>query len=158
MNPAESIPVPPPLRPLAQLVVKQGVGLGGLPLAQQAWALALVWAGLPEATHNEAGINQALKAQLAGPAAFLHTDHVELRRWLVDAGWLQRDGFGRAYQRVPATALPIAAQPIAQALQGLDTTAWTQALRKQQAARRAARRSAWDGRQPAGNGTPEAAA
>lgn len=145
------------LRPLAQLVVKQGVGLGGLPVAQQAWALAVVWAGLPDATHNEAGINQLLKAQLAGPAAFLHTDHVELRRWLVDAGWLQRDGFGRAYQRVATTSLPAASQPLAQALQGLDTAAWTQALRAQQAALRAARRSAWEGSVPLGGGTPGAA-
>ena len=32
----------------------------------------------------------------------LQTDHVELRRWLVDAGFVTRDGWGHAYARGPA--------------------------------------------------------
>jgi hypothetical protein len=32
----------------------------------------------------------------------VQTDHVELRRWLVDAGYLARDGWGYAYVRGPA--------------------------------------------------------
>jgi hypothetical protein len=31
----------------------------------------------------------------------VQTDHVELRRWLVDAGYLARDGWGYAYVRGP---------------------------------------------------------
>jgi hypothetical protein len=146
MKPAASAEVPPSLRPLAQLVIKQGVALGGLPPAQQAWALALVWAGLSGNTLDEPGINRALKAQLAGPAAFLRTDHVELRRWLVDAGWLQRDGYGRAYQRTRVDALPGTMQALAQVLCELDAPAWAQAQRQAQAAARAGRRAAWQDR------------
>lgn len=134
------------LSALGQLVVKQGVGLGGLPLAQQVMALGLVWVGLPAGTVNEAGINQVLKAQLAGPAAFLGTDHVELRRWLVDSGCLQRDGYGRAYRRVPVDALPAMFLPLAHRLQGIDASAWVEEQRATQTAVRAARRAAWQAR------------
>ena len=48
---------------------------------------------------DEPGVNVHLKQALQGAARCLDTDHVELRRWLCDAGWLQRDGWGRAYQR-----------------------------------------------------------
>jgi hypothetical protein len=44
-------------------------------------------------------VNRVLGAWLEGPGAMLRTDHVELRRWLVDAGFVSRDGFGRAYVR-----------------------------------------------------------
>lgn len=144
MNAAESPDATRELPLLALLVVKQGVGLGGLPPAQQARALCLVWAGLPSVSVNEAGINQVLKAQLAGPAAFLDTDHVELRRWLVDTGCLRRDGYGRAYQQVPIDALPASFQPLARALEGMDTRAWVEDHRATQAAARAARRAAWN--------------
>ncbi len=146
MNAAESPDATRELQLLARLVVKQGVGLGGLPPAQQACALGLVWAGLPSVAVNEAGINEVLKAQLAGPAAFLDTDHVELRRWLVDTGCLQRDGYGRAYQQVPIDALQVSFQPLARALEGVDTRAWVEDQRATLAAARAARRAAWDDR------------
>ena len=146
MKPVEPTETPPELRLLAQLVVKQGVSLGGLPAVQLAWALAFVWAGLPSGTHSEAGINRALQAQLAGPAAFMHTDHVELRRWLVDAGWLQRDGYGRAYQRVAPHELRADLQPLAHLLRGLETASWAQDRRAALAETRAARRAAWDQR------------
>lgn len=93
-------------------------------------------------------VYRALKAQLAGPAAFLDTDHVELRRCLVDMGWLQRDGFGRARQRVPLKNLPAGLQPLARPLTGLDTAAWTRGRRVALAQARAARRVAWEGRPP----------
>lgn len=146
MNAAESPDPSHELLHLAQLVVKQGVGLGGLPPAQQVRALGLVWVGLPSVATHEAGINQVLKAQLAGPAAFLDTDHVELRRWLVDCGCLQRDGYGRAYLQVPVEALPATFQPLARVLQGMDMPAWVEEQRSTQAATRAARRAAWEER------------
>lgn len=89
---------------LAQMEVKQGVALGGLSPSDRGTALALVWAGLPTEPANEKAINQNLQSQLAGVAAFLDTDHVELRRWLVDGGWLQCDGWGRVYQRAARRA------------------------------------------------------
>ena len=38
--------------------------------------------------HREADVNRILESWLEGPGAMLRTDHVELRRWLVDAGFV----------------------------------------------------------------------
>jgi len=128
---------------LQRLVVKDGVHLGGLLAPQLPWALGCVWATLPAHTLSEAQVNQALKAALAGAACWLDTDHVELRRWLVDAGWLARDGFGRVYERTPAVRLPAALQPVGAALAQLDISAWVADARRRHQEDRAARRQAW---------------
>ncbi len=131
---------------LRRLVVKQGVGLGLLAADDQALALAWVWAGLPaNRVMNEPEVNTVLKAQLAGPAACLATDHVELRRWLVDAGWLQRDGYGREYRRVPDGPAAHAAltEALDALLRGTDSSAWAAAQREAHAAEREARRQRW---------------
>jgi hypothetical protein len=135
--------LPASLRPLAPLFVKAGVGIGGLTDAQRRLVLGLVWAGLPAAPMSERDVNEALKARLAGAANFLDTDHVELRRRLVDAGWLARDGFGREYQRVAAGALPPTLQPLATAFDGVDTDAVAAATRATHSAERDARQRAW---------------
>jgi hypothetical protein len=135
---------PERLRDLAALVTKEGVGLGGLSAAHRSWALALVWAGLPAQTAlTERQINEWLKAQLAGVAAFLDIDHVELRRWLVDAGWLTRDGYGREYRRVGLDALSAGQREFADALAGIEPAAWVAELRTAHRARREARRARW---------------
>jgi len=137
-----------PLRALALLVVKDGVGLGGLPAAQQALVLAWVWAGLPaDQVIDERQVNRLLQAQLAGAAAFLDTDHVELRRWLVDAGWLARDGYGREYRRIAVEALAAPQRALADALADIDTAAWVAATRAEHRAQRDARRRAWQAAQ-----------
>lgn len=131
---------------LRRLVVKRGVGLGLLPAEDLALALAWVWAGLPEGdAMNEREVNGVLKAQLEGPAACLATDHVELRRWLVDAGWLQRDPYGREYRRVPAgpAAHAALAEALAALLHGTDSRTWAAAQRQAHAAEREARRQRW---------------
>ena len=131
---------------LQALVVKDHVHLGGLSQPQRLQALALIWASLPRSPHDERGINEALKAVLAGAAAFAATDHVELRRWLVDMGFLARDGYGRVYERVAFGSLPAAAKAAAEGLQGFEAAmlaAVCQALRAQHAARRRARHAAW---------------
>ena len=138
-----SKPPSPLLQRLASLVVKEGVAIGGLSAEDRALALALVWAALPASPCTEIEVNEVLREQLSGPACCLGTDHVELRRWLVDGGWLQRDGFGREYRRVDATALPAERQALAAALAPLDTAAWVRAERSALAARRAARRRQW---------------
>lgn len=140
-------PLPESLRSLTALFLKAGVAIGGLSDAQRHLALALVWAGLPDVTLSEREVNEVLKARLAGAASFLATDHVELRRWLVDAGWLARDGYGRAYRRVDAAALPPASQSLAAAFAGIDTDALAAAVRAADADKRAARRRAWAERQ-----------
>lgn len=47
---------------------------------------------------NEPAINDVLKRWLADVGRGLETDHVSLRRALVDAGWLTRTGDGREYR------------------------------------------------------------
>ena len=135
--------LPVSLQPLAALFVKEGVSIGGLSDAQRRLVLGLVWAGLPDAPMSERDVNEALKARLAGAANFLDTDHVELRRWLVDAGWLVRDGFGREYQRVAAAALSSTLQPLATAFEGVDTDTIAAATRATHSAERDARQRAW---------------
>lgn len=139
------------LKDLSTIVVKQGVSLGGLAPRQQRQALALAWAALPSEATDEPGINLALKAALTGPAACLDIDHVELRRWLVDAGWLERDGYGRSYRRTAPEALPEAERELAAALGAIDVAAWVEAARVADEARRRARRAAWQASQA---GTP----
>jgi hypothetical protein len=135
------------LQSLSSLVVKDHVSLGGLPLAEQALALAIAHAKLPPAAAlSEREVNEALKAALAGPACWLDTDHVELRRWLVDAGWLVRDGFGHEYRALPHTALPAASQPLARALATIDITRWVAAERAQREQVRAERKARWQAR------------
>ena len=135
--------LPSALQPLAALFVKSGVSIGGLSDAQRRLVLGLVWAGLPAAPMSERDVNEALKAKLAGVVNFLDTDHVELRRWLVDAGWLARDGFGREYQRVAGGALPLTLQPLATAFEGLDTDTIAAATRAAHSTEREARQRAW---------------
>jgi hypothetical protein len=85
---------------LAALVAKDGVSLGLLAEADRAQVLALAAAAIePGREHREADMNRILERWLEGPGAMLRTDHVELRRWLVDVGFVTRDGFGRAYLR-----------------------------------------------------------
>ncbi len=139
-----------PVPGLAALVVKEGVALGGLTEPQRALALGFVWAGLPRAELTEKAVNDALKAQLAGAARCLGTDHVELRRWLCDGGWLHRDGYGRAYRRVAPAALPPACAAIGRALEAAfddgSTAAWAHARRAEREAARLARRRAFEAR------------
>jgi Uncharacterized protein conserved in bacteria (DUF2087) len=148
MNPTLPAPQPTldPTAALAALVVKDGLGLGRLADAPRTQLLGLVWAGLPRLAMSEAAVNTALKAQLAGAARCIDTDHVELRRWLCDAGWLQRDGWGREYRRAALAQLPEPVQALGAALEaGFDaggTAVWVDGLRNAREATRAARRRA----------------
>lgn len=136
------------LKQLSSMVVKQRVGLGALSHDERALALALVWRGLPaDGPLAEREVNDALKIQLAGAASFLDTDHVELRRWLVDTGWLVRDGFGREYRRVPPRALNAGSRALASALALIEPEHWCAAQRAAKANERAGRREAWLARQ-----------
>lgn len=137
----------PPTTPawLAPLLIKRGVSLGGLAPEHRLWVLGLAAARLVEGepAASEAEVNSRLKGCLADEGACLATDHVELRRWLVDTGWWQRDGYGRAYERVRRAALREALQPVAAGLADVDLQAWVAALRTQQVELRESRRRAW---------------
>ena len=134
----------PLLQRLAHLVMKDGVGLGGLSADDEGLALGVVWASLPAGLCTaEPGINALVKAALAGPAAWLDADPLELRRRLVDAGWLWRDGFGREYRRVEVDALAAAQRLVAGALTPLAVGAWVATRRDAHLAAREARRRSW---------------
>lgn len=143
------------LAALGALVLKERVMLGGLAAPNQAAALGLAWGALPEgATMREPEVNAALKRCLAEACGFLDVDHVELRRWLVDAGWLTRDGFGRQYHRVDAADLPAEQATIATAVSSIDPPRWAADICAAAAAERSARRQAWEARQAALPGGP----
>lgn len=137
------------MAPLARLVVKQRVSLGGLSDDERRAALSLAWASLPWGALREAEVNQALKTALDQACSCLGTDHVELRRWLVDAGWLARDGFGREYRRLAEADVYAANRPWAAAWAREDAAAWVAAQRGHHAAARAQRRQRWEGGQQA---------
>ena len=139
---------PASLQTLARLAVKDGVTLGGLPAAELPLALALAHGALPPgAALTERELNVALQAALAGPACWLATDHVELRRWLVDAGWLTRDGFGREYRVLPHAALRAELQPLARTLATVEIASWVAAERRRHQDERAARQARWQASQ-----------
>jgi len=127
---------------LAALVVKDGVSLGLLAAGDRALVLALAASAIePGRAHREADVNRVLESWLAGPGALLRTDHVELRRWLVDAGFVSRDGFGRAYVRGEAEAARATALLGEGPAAALEDAVLTQ--RAAQAAERASRRQAY---------------
>jgi hypothetical protein len=134
----------------ARMVVKDGVRLGLLSDAERMLALALAWAALKQPGRwTEAALNADVLALLAGTLAFLDTDHVELRRWLVDGGWLQRDGYGREYRHVDVAQLPPHLQATAGWTAALDVAPWVAAQRQAHQAERASRRQTWQARQSA---------
>jgi len=127
------------------LAVKRGVGLGplaGAPGGAFAAAMAAASLAIPadrDATERE--VNERLGAWLAGPGAMLATDHVELRRWLVDLALVARDGYGRAYRRAP---LPPAYAGAVTALAAIDAGAVAAQAREDDARVRAERRARHD--------------
>lgn len=140
-----------PLATFRRLCVRRGIALGGLASGRQddfRTVLAAASLALDEgAAYDERGVNGRLAAWLAGPGAMIGCDHVELRRWLVDAGLVERDGFGRRYARVvpppPAYARAVAG------LAGCDLALFAQEARETLARDRDARRSAWQARRAA---------
>jgi Uncharacterized protein conserved in bacteria (DUF2087) len=141
---SDSRVLPPELSALQALVVKSGVGLGGLAEGERELALALLAAVLPPgAGWSEPEVNQALRLSLTREASFLASDAAELRRWLVDLGFWRRDGFGRRYERCPPGELPTSRRLIMTALAELDPADWVARQRAGHAALRLARRAAW---------------
>ena len=126
------------------LALRRGVSLGVL-LSTHARDFELVLAAAAQSFgagrgYSEREVNERLRAFLDGPGAMLGTDHVELRRWLVDFRVLARDGYGRVYTAgTPAERI---AGFIAQ-LAGVDLAAVARAAREDDAAKRAQRKERW---------------
>ena len=91
------------LERIAQLAVRHGVHLSTLQ-QRDGRDLELVFASatlhLPaDRLLDERSVNEVLKGFLAGAGVMLATDHVELRRWMVDTGFMRRSDFGTDYRR-----------------------------------------------------------
>jgi len=151
------------------LAIRRDVSLGTLRVSNAGdFALVLAAAALafPAGRDmSEREVNEILRVFLAGAGAMLATDHVELRRWLVDFGVLARDGFGRIYRctlgaarrpsereqfalgaahRAHAAGSPapeIAA--LASELAGIDLARLARCARTDEALRRAERKERW---------------
>jgi hypothetical protein len=87
-------------RRLESLVLKSALRIGLLSAPDRALVLALAACAVePARSLREDEVNRRLRDWLADVGAMLDTDHVELRRWLVDTGFVARDDWGHAYVR-----------------------------------------------------------
>ena len=129
----------------AVLAVRRDVSLGVL-LSTNAGDFFVVLAAAAQSFRagrewSEREVNDLLREFLAGPGSMLATDHVELRRWLVDFGLLARDGYGHVYT-AGAPAADLAA--LIKELSGIDLAAAGRTAREREAAQRAARKERWE--------------
>jgi len=136
------------LERLAQLAVRQGVHIATLQ-QKDGRDLELVFATASlffpaDRLLDERDANTVLKEFLSTAGAMLDTDHVELRRWLVDTGFVRRTDFGSDYRRgtLPAWLEEAAGELGPQAL--ADAAMQARAARD---AQREAKRQAWLARQ-----------
>jgi len=127
---------------LAQLATRRRVHLSSLPRGRDL-ELVLASAALhfpPQQLLTEPQANEVLRGFLAGAGSFLATDHAELRRWLVDFGFIARSDHGTDYRR---DALPEWLRDAAGALDASELAQTVLAATKARAARREARKQAW---------------
>jgi hypothetical protein len=130
-----------------RLAVKRGVTLASLASGRaDEFRAALAAAAVrftPHVAHSEKEVNEILRTFLAGAGAMLAADHVELRRWLVDNRLLDRDGFGRRYERA-ATPEPFA--QYAASFTGADLDRSAAEVRAADSEARAKRRARYEAR------------
>jgi tRNA(adenine34) deaminase len=129
---------------MSQLAVRNGVHLSSLQQKdgrdlELVFASAYLWFPADRLL-DERAANEVLKAFLAGPGAMLDTDHVELRRWLVDTGFLRRSDYGTDYHR---GTLPAWLADAAAALDAGQIGRAVSTARETHGAQREARRQAW---------------
>jgi hypothetical protein len=139
--------VPTAVQRFVVLAIRRDIALGALHSASlRDFELVLAAAGggfIPGREYSEREVNDVLRLFLGAAGAMLATDHVELRRWLVDFRVLQRDGFGRVYTTgTPAAGISAAAREFA----GVDLAPLAHEAREADVARRAERKSRWHAR------------
>jgi tRNA(adenine34) deaminase len=139
MTAQEAITVERWLQRLAELSRRQGLAIGTLLGGARAdLDLLLASAALHLPADEGLGEREAserLRAFLATTGAMLDTDHAELRRWLVDLGFVSRSDRGADYRRglLPAW--------LAAAAEGLDAEALRATVEQARAAQDEARHS-----------------
>jgi hypothetical protein len=129
----------------ARLAIRRGISVGALQSgSRNDFVLVLAAAAqgfAPGQAYSEREVNEILRGFLAAPGAMLATDHVELRRWLIDFHLLERDGFGRVYTTgKPAPEFAVAAAQLVE----LDLEALAGEARARDAAARAERKERWE--------------
>jgi hypothetical protein len=129
----------------AVLAVRNGISLGALrsgSFRDFALVLGAAAQGFPHGRiFTEREVNDVLRTFLAEAGSMLATDHVELRRWLIDFSLLERDGFGRAYTAgAPATEFAAAAAELSK----VDLALLAREARAREAAARAQRKERWE--------------
>jgi hypothetical protein len=126
------------------LLMKRGIGIGSLLNGSSNdfnVLLAAASLSLRGTQQDEFQVNLSLKQWLEGPGQFVQTDHVEIRRWLVDMGLWVRDGFGREYSI--AHPVPERFSVAVAAIAGIEQSAFAEAARREHHEKRAARKAAW---------------
>lgn len=92
----------------------------------------------PAAVYTEREVNDRLKAWLAGAGSMFGTDHVNLRRLLVDTQVLRRTSDCTEYRLQPEAAAAVPAE-----LAAIDAAAIVADARNDAEVRRSARKAAW---------------
>jgi tRNA(adenine34) deaminase len=138
------------LERLAQLAQRDGIHLGTLRERDaRDFELVLGAAVLffpPDQLLTERDANARLKDFLTSAGIMLRTDHVELRRWLADTGFIHRSERGTDYRR---GAMPDWLAPAAEHLTAAQIRDGVQAARAGHEQARAARKQAWLARESA---------
>jgi len=140
----KSITVERWLQRLAELGRRRGMAIGtllGSARADLDLLLASATLHLPaEAGLSEREASDRLCVFLATAGAMLDTDHAELRRWLVDLGFVTRSDRGADYRR---GALPAWLRQAAGELDAPRLAAAVEQARERQETQRQARKQAW---------------
>jgi tRNA(adenine34) deaminase len=89
---------------------------------------------------TERDANEHLRRFLQTAGAMLDTDHVELRRWLADLGFIHRSDYGTDYRR---GMLPAWLHDAAAELDAVQLASAAETARAAKAQERAARKAAW---------------
>jgi len=130
-----------------RMAITHGLSPGALASGRQSDFVTVTAAAAvafaPGRDYDEKEVNAVLRDWLAGPGAMLATDHVELRRLLIDCRLLKRDGFGRRYARASA---PERWRAALDALDGVDLGAEAALARQRDVEARATRKAQWEQR------------
>ena len=133
-------------RRLVALARREGLTfstLVSLPPADRAVLVASIAQRFDSASvYREREVNDILRAWLAGAGAMVQTDHVHLRRWLVDTDVLTRTSDCAEYRLAPlsASVSPIVGDP---AIAALDPARIVGATLDAVAGERARRKAQW---------------